>query len=250
MDFVAVEAQRLDETYDWDIPAPWPACAFERGADSRAKANIRLKRALSSAWQERPTDRASIERWYVSNWGGVRANSDTTLAAYAASSDEQLLQRAVRGVASYLSTSGDNNGVTITSTSLKGNILASAGANGNINVDVGKISSVSASYAATNPGMSSIGLRNATGAGALAHEARHERDFQRLWNGNGPPDKAAEMRTELNAYRTQVGVWEGTGFNTALWHPGMTAQQEDQQISGSAQKSTDFWCAHGGSCGP
>jgi hypothetical protein len=101
IDFVAVEAQRLDETYDWDIPAPWPACAFERGADSRAKANIRLKRALSSAWQERPTDRASIERWYVSNWGGVRANSDTTLAAYAASSDEQLLQRGVRGVASW-----------------------------------------------------------------------------------------------------------------------------------------------------
>lgn len=100
-DFVAAEAQRLDEVYDWDIPDPWPTCAFERGSDSSAKANIRLKRALSAAWHERPTDRASIERWYVSNWGGVRANRDATLAAYAASSDEELLRRGVVGVASW-----------------------------------------------------------------------------------------------------------------------------------------------------
>ena len=37
----------------------------------------------------------------MSNWGGVRANRDATLAAYAASSDEELLRRGVVGVASW-----------------------------------------------------------------------------------------------------------------------------------------------------
>ena len=100
-DFVAAEAQRLDVTYNWDIPDPWPTCGFERGFDSPAKANMRLKRALSTAWHDRPDDRARIERWYVSNWGSIRANRDETLAAYAASSDEELLLRGVVGVATW-----------------------------------------------------------------------------------------------------------------------------------------------------
>jgi hypothetical protein len=126
--------------------------------------------------------------------------------------------------------------------------MATAGSNGSINVDVGKISKVSSNYAAANSGMSGAELKNATGAGALAHEARHESDFQRLWHGHTPPDKAAEYRTEQNAYRTQAGVWQGIGFATGLWYPGMTVQQEDAAIANGAQKSTDLWCASGGSC--
>lgn len=69
--FVAAKAPDLDKTYVWKIPDHWPICTFERGSDSLAQANLRLKRALSTAWHDRPDDRASIERWYVSNWGGV-----------------------------------------------------------------------------------------------------------------------------------------------------------------------------------
>jgi RHS repeat-associated protein len=154
----------------------------------------------------------------------------------------------VSAVASYLGKAGDRNGVTITPTSLKGNVLASAGEHGSINVDVGKISSFSAKYGAANPGMSGSQLRNANGAGALGHEARHERDFTRLWNGNGPSNKAQEYRTEENAYKTESGIWQGLDFRTGLWHPGMTPQEEDKAVSGAAQQSTDWWCSHGGSC--
>lgn len=101
MDFVAAEKPRLDKTYKWDIPSPWPTCAFERGCDSPAQANIRLKRALSSAWHDRPNDRACIEQWYVSKWGGIRANSEQTLKGYAESTDERLLQGGIVGVASW-----------------------------------------------------------------------------------------------------------------------------------------------------
>jgi hypothetical protein len=154
----------------------------------------------------------------------------------------------VSAVASYLGKAGDNNGVTINPMSLKGTTLANAGSNGAINVDVGKISKISASYAAANPGMSSSEVQNATGAGAVAHEGRHERDFQRLWHGHTPPNKAVEYRTEENAYRTQAGVWEGLGFRTGLWNPGMSSEQQDRAVSNAAQKSTDTWCASRGSC--
>jgi hypothetical protein len=100
-EFVDEKGKLLDETYVWKVPTRWPDCGFERGTDSLAAANIRLRRALSAAWHERPADRASIEKWYVAAWGGVRANREKTLAAYAASSDEELLGRGIAGVASW-----------------------------------------------------------------------------------------------------------------------------------------------------
>jgi hypothetical protein len=100
-DFVDANAKLLDQTYDWEIPRPWPDCSYERGTDSRAVANMRFRRALSAAWQERPADRANIERWYVATWGGIRTNREKTLVTYAASSEVDLLARGIAGVASW-----------------------------------------------------------------------------------------------------------------------------------------------------
>ena len=130
-------------------------------------------------------------------------------------------------------------------TSLAAGTLASAGPNGKINVDVGQISSASAKiYGPANAGVSAGDLRNGVGGSVVAHEARHEIDFQK----NGfPNSKATEYRTELNAYKTQIGVERGLGI-TRLSNSQMTEEQLNGGAAAGAQRSVDAWCAAGGSC--
>lgn len=147
----------------------------------------------------------------------------------------------------YLGKAGEKNGVTITSSSLAKGTLASAGSGGNINVDIKQINAAGAraDFAAANPGMSTSAIQQGLGAGALAHEARHELDFSRI---GFPNSKAAEYRTELNAYRTQLGVGQGLNMNNGLYAPGATQSQMDSAVQQGAQLSTDKWCAAGGPC--
>ena len=145
----------------------------------------------------------------------------------------------------YLGKSGEKNGVVLNPTSLKPGTLASAGTGGKINVDVGQISSAaSKNNGPANSGMSAGDLRNGVGGSVVAHEARHELDFQR----NGFPDsKAAEYRTELNAYKTQIGVERGLGI-TGLSNSQMSEEQLNSAAAAGAQRSVDIWCASGGGC--
>ena len=79
----------------------------------------------------------------------------------------------------YFGKPGEKNGVVFNPTSLKGNALATAGAHGQINVDVAKIGAVSAKiYGPANPGVASADLKNGVGAGIVVHEGRHELDSQ------------------------------------------------------------------------
>jgi len=148
----------------------------------------------------------------------------------------------------YLGKPGVDNGVTVTPTALPQGLLASAGNGGNINIDVKQISGTAAQiYAPANPGMSASALRNAVGAGDLLHEVRHLMDFQRLWGGNKPTDMASEYRTELNAYKTQIGVERG--LNMTGWsNPQMTEDQLNAAAALGAQRSVDYWCAAKGNC--
>lgn len=91
-------------------------------------------------------------------------------------------------------------------------------------------------------------MRNIVGAGAIVHEGQHQRDFNRLWQGNGPQTKAQLYRTELNAYRAQQGVEIGSGMNTGLYNQAMSDGQLDQAVAESAQRSVDTWCDMGGAC--
>ncbi|MCK9383207.1 MAG: hypothetical protein M0Q15_01000 [Nevskia sp.] len=151
----------------------------------------------------------------------------------------------VSTVVNYLGTAGDKNGVTIKASSLPSRVLASADKNNTINVDVSQVSKFSSNYSKANPTMSPSDLKSATGAGAVAHEARHEVDYTK---SGYPNTKQAEYRTELNAYRTQADVFQGLGFHTGLGYPGMTESEQDKAISNAAQVSTDARCAQGGPC--
>lgn len=145
----------------------------------------------------------------------------------------------------YLGKAGDKNGVVLNPASLAKGTLASAGPNGKINVDVGQISSAASKvYGPANPGVSADDLRNGVGGSAVAHEARHEIDFQK----NGfPNSKATEYRTELNAYKTQIGVERGLGI-TGLSNSQMSEEQLSGAAAAGAQRSVDAWCAAGAPC--
>ena len=145
----------------------------------------------------------------------------------------------------YLGKPGEANGVTITSTSLAKGALAQAGQGGNIKIDIKQINSEAAKFASANLGMGVSAVRQGLGAGALAHEARHELDFSRI---GFPNSKAAEYRTELNAYRTEQGVGQGLNMNNGIYAPGATQSQMDSSVQRGAQASTDWWCSHGGAC--
>jgi len=92
---------RLDDLYRWKIPADVPCTGFQRGADSLAQANKRLKRALSSDWDQNPDRRIYLATWFVSTWGGVRTNDKETLAAYVGASEDELSARPISGVATW-----------------------------------------------------------------------------------------------------------------------------------------------------
>jgi hypothetical protein len=147
----------------------------------------------------------------------------------------------------YLGKPGERNGVTIAPSSLARGTLASAGPNGQIKVDIRQINSVgaNAAYQAANPSMGRSDIQNGLGAGALSHEARHELDFNRI---GFPDSKAAEYRTELNAYRTQQGVDQGLNMTTGLYSPSMNQAGRDAAVAAGAQASTDAWCNSGGPC--
>ena len=172
---------------------------------------------------------------FVSAIGNAAANLDKNSDAY----------KKVSAAANFLGKAGEKNGVTLSPAALAKNTLASAGPGGKISVDVKQISSAAAKFGPGKPGMSSDSVRTSLGAYALAHEARHELDFQRV---GFPRSPAEDFRTELNAYRTSAGIGRGLGFATGLWSPGITPEQQDRAIETAAQGSVDAWCKAGGPC--
>lgn len=68
----------LDKDYVWDIPEELPV-PFVRGADSRARANMRLRRELRNVWINEPARRYELAAWYIRDWGGIRRNDDKTI---------------------------------------------------------------------------------------------------------------------------------------------------------------------------
>jgi RHS repeat-associated protein len=107
---------------------------------------------------------------FVANIDKAKKNLDPTSDGY----------KKLDAVTKYLGKPGEKNGVTITAASLGKGILAQAGKNGQISVDVKQVTNMPSGWYAANPKHSAAEVQNAFGAGAVAHESRHELDFKRL----------------------------------------------------------------------
>jgi hypothetical protein len=99
-EYVVSARSTLDVDYDWDIPENVPI-PFAKGNNSRARANMRLRRELRNAWINEPARRYELANWYVRVWGGIRRNKSETIQAYCDSSEEQLVSSKWKGVATW-----------------------------------------------------------------------------------------------------------------------------------------------------
>jgi hypothetical protein len=182
-----------------------------------------------------------------SDCGTIRGYVDTAQKALKGLDPKSDAAKNLGATLGYLGKFGQNNGVTIASSSLAKGTLANAGPGGRISVDIKQVNAygANAAFAAANPGTSRGDIQQGLGAGALAHEARHELDFNRI---GFPDSRMAEYRTELNAYRTQQGVDQGLSLTTGMWSPAMSQSQLDAAVATGARSSTDTWCRSGGPC--
>ena len=101
IDYFATEGPHLDELYNWNIPEIVPFGLFKRQTDSCARANMRLRRFLAEAWRNKAAQRIEIAQWYVSVWGGIRANKNGTIAKYVSLPETELAASGPQGVATW-----------------------------------------------------------------------------------------------------------------------------------------------------
>lgn len=83
----------------------WPSGQLPSGIVLRGSSNyhqqVELKRALNAIWRDEPTRRQEIEHYYVVVFGGVRTNSQDTMAEYGATASEELCNRGLAGIATW-----------------------------------------------------------------------------------------------------------------------------------------------------
>lgn len=172
---------------------------------------------------------------FVNTLHSAMGNLDPHSSAYAKLS----------AVSAHIGTLGDGNGVTLAAGSLGKNVIAEANSSTLMTVDVKQASSLSAMFQQYNPSMSSQKLTNAFGAEALAHEGQHQLDYQNPKIGY-PADRKTEHTTEMNAYRTEIGVARGLGVSNDLYAPGASATDVNARINDAANTSTQYFCQANG----
>lgn len=87
--------------YSWNLPKTLfdgvplniPGSSFE--------ANVKLKLLLNNKWHSEPDVRKQIVEWIISDWGGIRGNSKSTIQKYFLHSLENNPPTPLSGIASF-----------------------------------------------------------------------------------------------------------------------------------------------------
>lgn len=135
--------------------------------------------------------------------------------------------------------------MTLNTGNLAKNVIAQANSAKLMTIDVKQASSLSAMFSKYNPGVSATKLTNAFGAEAVAHEGQHQLDYLNPSIGY-PTGRATEHETEMNAYRTEIGVAKGLGISNDLYAPGSLQKDVNARINDAANASTNYWCKENG----
>jgi hypothetical protein len=151
----------------------------------------------------------------------------------------------LNAVSQHIGKAGDGNGVTLTGGSLKEGQIAVANSATLMTIDTKQASTLSAPFRQYNSGRSSESLAKAFGASAVAHEGQHQLDYLNPKIGY-PTDRTTEMTTEMNAYRTELGVAKGLSLSTDLYAPGALPKNVNQRVQEAAAASTDAFCKANG----
>lgn len=99
-EFFDREIPRLSDTYSWKIP---DIQGFAQAGFKGYEPNIALKVYLKELWDNAfsNAEKLKVAKVIVSDWGGVRANSEATLSRYVLEAEKSNPSTPVSGVASY-----------------------------------------------------------------------------------------------------------------------------------------------------
>lgn len=151
--------------------------------------------------------------------------------------------KALSEVSQHIGKPGDNNGVTLNPGQLRTGVIAQADTATTMTIDVDQAGTLSAPFRKYNQRVNATELANAFGGSAVAHEGTHQLDY--IATGY-PTGRTSEHATEMNAYKTELGVAKGLGISTDLYAPGALQKDIDTRVRRAADASTDLWCKSNG----
>lgn len=103
LDFSHQHIDDLKQSYTWEINLEHLPVDLSLSGNTIYEQNISLRHQLHHAFSVATDfeEKYKIIRWYIYHWGGVKANSDSTLTEYSQSSPEILILKGVDGIASW-----------------------------------------------------------------------------------------------------------------------------------------------------
>jgi hypothetical protein len=88
--------------YDWEINEAKVPVGVVLKDGSPYERNVQLKRQLNQKWKHgNSEERREIIKYYISDWGGIRTNSEQKIALYSSGDPEALISLGKAGVASW-----------------------------------------------------------------------------------------------------------------------------------------------------
>lgn len=100
--YVADNIDSLPVVYDWSFNEDAVPLGIKAPGKNWLEKNLALKTALHEVWLNgSDNDRKKACDWYIQTWGGIRRNTDGNLRLYGTGSEENILARGVRGMASW-----------------------------------------------------------------------------------------------------------------------------------------------------
>lgn len=102
-EFSKENIESIHDTYIWPINLEHLPVHVTLEENNSYKQNLALRLILNQQFLISKTldDKYKIIKWYIHHWGGVKKNSQETLEEYTQTAPQQLIQRGVKGIASW-----------------------------------------------------------------------------------------------------------------------------------------------------
>jgi hypothetical protein len=92
----------LCKNYTWKVPLSLEKLGISIEEKAPFRANLILKTKLNEKWQGADSKtKLKIAKWIVADWGGIRGNSDQTIAKYVKELELEPPKTPYKGVSSY-----------------------------------------------------------------------------------------------------------------------------------------------------
>jgi hypothetical protein len=99
--FLDKHIKQLLETYLWKFSTDNLPINFNSYGTSDYENSLNLRKHLHKSYLTNANGREGIQKWYVTDWGGVRSNRNETLKKYCELSASELISLGSKGIASW-----------------------------------------------------------------------------------------------------------------------------------------------------